>query len=124
MLPKTEVFSWLKQAYLSIFVVKDTPFLATASPNKVFDAFAVGVPIIQTTQGWIKTLLDQEKGGITIQPYDANALLEALKHLEDNPTYYALLSENSKRLGQTLFNRDELAKSYLTLLENMLPPAP
>src|SRR5690606_22471742 len=82
--PKEEVMQWLKEANCTLFVVKDVPFLATASPNKLFDTFAVGVPVVQTTTGWIKDLLDEECCGLTVAPGDPEAMAEAILRLVDD----------------------------------------
>ena len=59
LLPRPETFEWLRRADVAVITIKDVPVLATASPNKLFDAFAVGLPVVQTTRGWIEDLLEQ-----------------------------------------------------------------
>lgn len=116
LLPKHEVFRWLKIAYASIFVVKETPFLNTASPNKVFDAFAAGIPVIQTTTGWIKPLVSESRCGVNLEPQDPTSLLSALDSLDRD---YDLYCQGSRELGEGQFNRDSLARNYLGILQRV-----
>ena len=44
LMPKEQVVGWLKNARAAFYTVKDVPVLHTGSPNKLFDAFAAGVP--------------------------------------------------------------------------------
>lgn len=116
-IPRFQVFSWLKAAFASLFVVQSSPFLHTASPNKIFDAFAVGVPLLQTTSGWIAELVRVEACGVNLLRPDAAALLQALHDLENNHERYRA---NSARLGATLFARDQLADRYENLLKSLV----
>src|SRR5690625_6674302 len=53
--PKEEVIAWLQVATASLLVFRDLPVLSTNSPNKLFDSLAAAVPVIQNTQGWIRS---------------------------------------------------------------------
>lgn len=108
-MPKKDVMTWLRAACCALFVCKDVPFLATASPNKLFDAFAAGVPVVQTTQGWIKELLDREECGITVPPGDPAALAEAVLKVVRDPALRQKLARNSTRVARDLFDCDLLA---------------
>ena len=74
LIPKTSVRSWLQNAYAAFVTFKNIPVLQTSSPNKMFDAFAAGVPIIQSTQGWIKELVKNENCGISVDPQKATEM--------------------------------------------------
>jgi glycosyltransferase involved in cell wall biosynthesis len=109
LMSKEEVTRWLGAACCSLFVVKDVPFLATASPNKLFDSFASGVPVVQSTQGWIKDLLDRENCGITVAPNDPEAMAAAVLKLANTKALRQTLAVNAKRVARELFDRDLLA---------------
>ncbi len=109
MLPKTQVASWLHRASCSLLVVRSVPFLETASPNKIFDAFAAGVPVVQTTQGWIKRLIDREQCGVTVPPNDARAMAEGVTLLARDQALRMRLSSNARRVARDIFDRSLLA---------------
>lgn len=116
-LPKEEVMRWLKAADCSLFTVKDVPFLATASPNKVFDSFAAGAPVIQATQGWIKDVLEREQCGLTVPPNDLDAMTEALLKVIRDRQLREHLSANARRVARELFDRSLLAEKMRRILE-------
>jgi glycosyltransferase involved in cell wall biosynthesis len=116
---RTEVFRWLCRADLSVVTIKDVPFLATASPNKLFDAFAAGRPVVQTTQGWMKELLEREGCGLTVAPGDTVAMADAVERLVDDAGLRAALGANSKRVAVERFDRSALAARMLGHLEEV-----
>jgi len=114
--PKTELVQWFAVARASLVLFKNYPVLQTSSPNKLFDAFAAGIPVIHNTTGWIKEVVDREQCGVSIGPDDHNALAKAMIRITEDNSYRNLLAENSARLGQTVFNRDRLSQKYLDAL--------
>jgi glycosyltransferase involved in cell wall biosynthesis len=104
---------------LSLFTTLDNIIQDTSSPNKVFDSFAAGQPVIQTTRGWIYDLIEREKCGFNSDPQNPEHF--ALKIEE----YFKLgrdqkdkMSEAAKRLSQTQFDRVELANKYIAIISN------
>lgn len=122
LLPKTEVAKWFSVATASIITFRDYPVLHTSSPNKMFDSFAAGVPIIQTTKGWIKELVEQEECGINVEPNDPISMASAMKTLAEKSELVSEMSQKSKSLASTKFNRDLLAKQYLESLQRIVSP--
>jgi glycosyltransferase involved in cell wall biosynthesis len=106
---KVTVMHWLKAADCALFVVKDVPFLSTASPNKLFDAFAAGVPVIQATEGWIRDLFEREKCGVNVPANDLPAMAAAIERLTADAEFRASVSRNARRVANELFDRDLLA---------------
>ncbi len=114
--PKKDVANWLKQADCALLVFRDVPCLDTVSPNKMFDAFAAGTPIVQTTQGWIKELFEKENCGITVPANNPELMAEAVVRIIDNPTEQKEMSDNCRRLARDVFDRDVLANKMRTAL--------
>jgi glycosyltransferase involved in cell wall biosynthesis len=113
---KEDVTRWLKASCCSLVVLKDFPFLATSSPNKLFDTFAAGVPVVQTTQGWIKRLLEREQCGLTVPANDPKAMADAVLQLARNHQLRASLGTNARRVAVKLFDRDLLAEKMRKIL--------
>jgi len=113
---KHEVVSWYQKSIASFVVFKNFPVLSTSSPNKMFDSFAAGIPIIQNTQGWIKSLVSKENCGINVNPNDAIDMMLAIEKIAFNADLQKIQSSNALRLAQTEFNRDILAEKYLNAL--------
>lgn len=117
--PKAELPVWVQHSVATLFATLDNPVQNTCSPNKIFDSFAAGVPIIQTSNGWIQDLVDREKCGKNVSlddPELAARIVAALPH--DIDTLKEMRS-NARRLAETAFNRDHLVQKYLKILLNL-----
>jgi len=117
LLPKEEVVLWYRKAWVSLMTFKNYPVLQTNSPNKMFDSFAAGVPVIQNTQGWIKDLFESEGCGLTVPQENNEKFVEAILLLADNPSLRNRLAENAFRLANSMFSREKLAEEYIHAIE-------
>ena len=87
----------------------------SSSPNKLFDAFAAGKPVLQNTSGWIKSLNLEYPFGYTWQAGQPGNFAEGVFNMLNSPQYHQW-SINAKQLAENDFSRDILSNKYLTLL--------
>ncbi len=120
LIPKEEVVLWLERARAAFYTIKAVPVLNTGSPNKMFDAFALGVPLIQNSDGWIWELVEEEGCGLNVPLGDAAAMADAVERLTDDDKLYAACAANALRLARTRFDRGKLARSYLEALRRLV----
>lgn len=113
LIPKTEVAPLLTHAVCSIVCFKNVPVLNTVSPNKMFDAFAAGVPIVQTTQGWIKEMLEEHKAGITVLPDAPEDMIAAMCIYLNDEQRRNNDANNARVLAAGVFSRDKCATDML-----------
>lgn len=118
-MPKKDTVAWMSNCELSLFTTLDNIVQNTSSPNKIFDSFAAGKPIVQTTRGWIYDLTEREHCGFNADPQKPEDFAFKVKE------YFKLgveekdkISASAKRLSQTQFDREELANKYLTIISN------
>lgn len=123
LIPKTEVAPLLCNATCSIVCFKNVPVLNTVSPNKMFDAFAAGVPIIQTTQGWIKEMLAESGAGITVYPDNPAQMLGAILNYIDDEALRERDASNAYQLATTVFSRDKCAQDMLQAILAIANPS-
>src|SRR5690554_1236297 len=119
LMPKTEVIKWFSRVEASLVTFKDLSVLHTSSPNKMFDSFAAGVPIIQSTKGWIKELVEETNCGINVDPDKPETFKLAIEKIANSKNFRDELALNAKKLALNDFNRDILAKKYLAALEKL-----
>jgi glycosyltransferase involved in cell wall biosynthesis len=120
-MPKTELAQWLQHALASILTIKNIPMLHTCCPNKIFDAFAAGKPIIQTTTGWIKDFTADEQCGLNVTPENPAELAKAFEFYFANKDVAAQHGKNAKRLAETIFSRDHCANTMLNAILKLKP---
>ena len=116
LIPKTAVRSWLQYASAAFVTFKNIPVLQTSSPNKMFDAFAAGVPIIQSTQGWIKALVQDENCGLSVDPQEPTEMHDAIIKMFTESETRSKMSKNCRRLAMLDFNRKLLADKYISAM--------
>jgi glycosyltransferase involved in cell wall biosynthesis len=114
--PRVEVMGWLAHSACALFVCKNSRFIDAASPNKLFDAFAAGLPVVQVSQGWIKDLFARESCGITVPQDDPEALSGAVLRILDDALLARSYATNAKRLAMEQFDRTLLAERLLGVL--------
>ena len=113
---KNEVVGWFHKSVASFVCFKNLAVLSTVSPNKMFDSFAAGVPIIQNTTGWIRQLVDDYKCGINVQPDNDEEMADAIILCASSKDVQVQLAANAERVAYELFDRNKLANKYLDLL--------
>jgi glycosyltransferase involved in cell wall biosynthesis len=109
-MPKTELVGLIQNAMVSLVPLANTPVLATSSPNKLFESLAAGVPVIITTQGWMRDFVEREKVGVYVNPDSSVDLYEVLKNGEDflvrDPEFYI-------EVARKHFDKKKLAGEFL-----------
>ena len=119
LIPKIEVVKWFQIAIASFVTFKDIPVLGTNSPNKLFDSFAAGVPVIQSTKGWIKKLVATSNVGWNVDPKDPSTFAIAIASAINNPIDLKIKSENARRIAFEKFNRDTLSETYESEMKSL-----
>jgi glycosyltransferase involved in cell wall biosynthesis len=119
LIPKTEVVKWFSKATASFVTFKDIAVLHTNSPNKLFDSFAAGVPVIQSTKGWIKDLVDQYQCGINVDPARPETFAAAMEKMMDNPILASKMGKNARDLAQLKFDRSVLSHQFIQAIESL-----
>lgn len=120
LMPKLELPKWVRSSRASLFTTLNNVTQNTSCPNKIFDSFAAGVPIIQTTTGWIKTLIEKEQCGMNVSPDNPVELTHAILSIADDDKKHEQMVINAERVAQTLFNRDTLANQYLDEIKSLI----
>jgi glycosyltransferase involved in cell wall biosynthesis len=119
LIPKTDVIKWYRKAIVSFVVFKNYYSLSTSSPNKMFDSFAAGVPIIQNTNGWIYDLVENEKVGINVESRNPLSMKNAIEIFTKNEIDMFELKRNVLNVAKHHFDRNKLALHYLDRLNEI-----
>lgn len=120
LVPKTELVNWLKNARASFVTFKDYPVLHTSSPNKMFDSFAAGIPVIQSTRGWIAELIRDSGAGWNVEPGNPESFAHAISEAISDPALAKEKGQKAIHLAKTAFNRDSLSKEYISKIELLI----
>jgi glycosyltransferase involved in cell wall biosynthesis len=119
LMPKTALIGYVQHALASVIPLKPLPVFDTSSPNKLFESMAAGVPVIQTTQGWIKDFIEQHKVGFTVDGINPRELADKLILLKDNPEIGKEMGLRSRAAAIHFFDKDYLAAKMLDILKSV-----
>jgi glycosyltransferase involved in cell wall biosynthesis len=119
LMPKTALIGYVQHALASVIPLKPLPVFDTSSPNKLFESMAAGVPVIQTTQGWIKDFIEQHKVGFTVDGINPQELADKLILLKDNPEIGKEMGLRSRAVAIHFFDKDYLAAKMLDILKSV-----
>ena len=122
LVPKTQLASLVRASFASIVPLKNAPILNTSSPNKLFESLAAGIPVIQTTSGWIKDLLHDFQMGATVSPDDPNALVDILVQWSSDQTGYRKICTNAAAYAERHFDKNVLAYKMMILIGGRMKP--
>lgn len=111
-IPFDDVPRYLVAADVVAVPQRDTPDTIGQVPAKLFDAMALGRPIVSTAVSMIPEIL--EGCGVVVEPGDVSALAGAIKHLLDNP-------DEAATLGRRARERCEARYSFRVAREVLLP---
>ena len=97
--------------------LRDTPTFRTVIPSKIFEAMAMGLPILMSLpEGEATGIVTQHEVGITCPPEAPQAMVEAIVQLADDTGLRERLAENG-RATAPLFDRATLARKMLSEIE-------
>ncbi len=110
LMPKTELVAFIQNAMVSLVPLANTPVLATSSPNKLFESLAAGVPVVITTQGWMREFVEEEKVGIYVNPDSGKDLFKVLIDTND---FLVRERDFYIEVAQRNFDKKKLAREFL-----------
>lgn len=116
LMPKSALVGYVQHALASVIPLKPIPVFDTSSPNKLFESMAAGVPVIQTTQGWIKAFLEEHRAGFTVDGNSPEQLADLLVELKDDQSLKIETGKKAAAVAKHFFDKDYLADKMLSIL--------
>ena len=116
--PKEEVVRYLSLLDVSIISLKKIPLFATVIPSKLFESIGMGIPVLHGVAGESAEIVKNEKVGLIFEPENEQELLEKLLKLMRDKELYGQLRANCIAAAPK-YNRTDLAKQMLNILENV-----
>lgn len=119
LMPKEDLVPLIQNAKFSLVPLTPNKILDTSSPNKLFESLAAGVPIIQTTKGWIKEYINENQVGFNIDGEAPEKLAELLIQWYNKLEELDVMRKNARQCAERDFDQDILAKRYLEALKSL-----
>jgi glycosyltransferase involved in cell wall biosynthesis len=120
--PKAEIPARMAQADAILLSLRDVPlFRYGVSPNKLYDAYAIGRPVITTVAGSINAEVETHRLGVTAQPGDPQALADAILRLAQTPrAEREAMAARATQLAHSTYSRQRINAEYNRLLREVI----
>ncbi len=105
---------------VSVVHLRASPLFETVIPSKIFEAMAMGRPIILGVSGESKKIVEEAGAGIAIPPEDAAALASAVETLSQDLETCERYGREGREYVFRCHDRKKLARRYWRLLENVV----
>jgi glycosyltransferase involved in cell wall biosynthesis len=116
---KSQVREYWSLLDATIIHLRNTELFTTVIPSKLFEAMAMGVPVLLGVAGESSTIVRQENAGILFEPENAGALADAITMLARDQNTCTFFSKGA-RAGAAKYDRNDLASQMLALLEKVV----
>jgi glycosyltransferase involved in cell wall biosynthesis len=120
--PKNEIAGVLAGAHACIAILKPLDLYKTTYPNKVFDYFAAGRPVVLVIDGVIRAVVEEAKAGLFVEPGNSCHLAETIMKLAANPQSAREMGLSGRKFIEFRFNRRSSSDSMLSLMKEMRDP--
>jgi glycosyltransferase involved in cell wall biosynthesis len=104
----------------ALVLLKRVDTFKNVIPSKMFEAMALGVPMILGVEGEANALMDDGSAGIAITPEDDAELAAAIEQLADDRTLGKALGASGHAYVREHFDRETLAHAYLAEFEALV----
>ena len=83
------------------------------SPNKLYDAYAIGRPVISTVSGKVNDEISKFKLGVTAPPDDPISLANSIKKLFFTSREERIsMANNARKLAETIYSRKIISEKF------------
>ncbi len=110
-LPRAEAVGALAESDASIVVLRDG--INESIPTKIFDAFAVGCPVVLSASGEARRVVADAAGGVCSAPGDAESLADALRRLAGDRALARALGLSGLRYARD-YDREQIMNVLAT----------
>ncbi len=117
--PKESIPDFLALCDGCLVHLKKSDLFKTVMPSKIFEAAAMKRPIIMGVEGCARELVLKAGAGLTMEPENANELVECVLRLKENPREAQRLGESGYAYFTEHFDRDRQAETYLAILRRV-----
>jgi glycosyltransferase involved in cell wall biosynthesis len=120
--PKHVIPKLLCAADACLITLMDTPaFRYGVSPNKLFDYFAAGRPVVGSLGGWVADIIESEECGFSCSPENSRELADSIRKMYDLSLEERMaMGKNGQSLAIRRFSRDALAQEFLGIIEEVV----
>ncbi|MFN3998551.1 glycosyltransferase family 4 protein [Algoriphagus sp.] len=115
--PKAEVFKYILAADMGASVLKKADAFKTVYSNKTFDYMSCKKPVLMAIDGVSRELIIESKAGSYVEPENTEEYFNVISDYLSDKERAIIEGENGYDFVKKNFEREALAKKYLTLIQ-------
>ena len=89
-----------------------------ASPNKIFEAMMLGIPVITN----LVDIIEETKCGVKVNYHDVKGITQTILYIKEHPKVRLKLGLNGKRAFELKFNWSQMENKLLKLYYTLMSP--
>jgi glycosyltransferase involved in cell wall biosynthesis len=121
--PRAKIPFFIAVSDVCLVSLSSTDFFSYALPSKLFEFMACGRPLILSTKGASRQLIEEAQCGIGVEPEQPEALAEAILKLHRDPILGTRLGRNGRQYVAAHMDRRKFALQYEQILEAVVSSA-
>ena len=115
---RDQIYRYWSITDLAVVHLKDDDLFKTVIPSKIFESMSMGIPIALGVKGETKKIIEDSKSGIYFEPENSSDLCNLVIRLYEDKYLLKKYKVNASKAAKT-YNRENLAKNMLKILENL-----
>ncbi len=117
--PKDDIPKYISIIDVALVNLKKSDTFINVIPSKIFENAAMEKPILLGVEGESKAMIDTYHAGISFEPENKEAFLNAINILKNDSTFYSKYQNGCRKLADD-FDRRKLAISMIEMIEKMV----
>lgn len=118
--PKSEVYQYILASDMGASILQKNDTFKTIYSNKTFDYMSCKKPILLLIDGVSRSLVETADCGVFAEPENINEIVEKVNWCMVNQSKLPKMGENGYNYAKDHFDRIDLAKKYITEIENKM----
>jgi colanic acid biosynthesis glycosyl transferase WcaI len=118
--PREKIPAYISASDACLVLLKRTELFKTVLPTKMLEFMSCARPVILGVDGYARSVMEQAKAGVFIQPENPAELVEAVVRLAADPGLRESLGRNGRQHVLQYSSRQNTARMYLDVLQDLL----
>jgi glycosyltransferase involved in cell wall biosynthesis len=118
--PREKIPAYIAASDACLVPLKKSDVFKTVIPTKMLEFMSCARPVILGVEGQARSILEEARAGVTIEPENSTALANAISDLAANRERARTLGQNGREYIVRKFSRRQTAENYIAVLARLV----